>query len=150
MLERTAASGSTLGESDLPLKLPTRIITCAWGEKYIGELLSITLPALLAPGNLPYVASVVPCELVILTEEASFSRVLSDPTVCKIREHCHVRLIQIDDLIPAADKYGMAVTYALHRGFSDLGSSAADTWLMFLNADFIVADGSLRNVVRHL
>jgi hypothetical protein len=59
MLERTAASESALGETDLPLKLPTRIITCAWGEKYVGELLSMTVPALLAPGNLPYVASVV-------------------------------------------------------------------------------------------
>src|SRR5712691_5182034 len=150
MLERTAASGSTLGESDLPLKLPTRIITCAWGEKYIGELLSITLPALLAPGNLPYVASVVPCELVILTQQALFSRVLRDVTVRKIRELCSVRLIEIDDLISSPDQYGMAITYALHRGFSDLGQSATDTWLLFLNADFIPADGSLRNLVRHL
>src|SRR5713226_5520702 len=113
-LDRAAASGGTLGDSDLPLKMPTRIITCAWGEKYIGELLSITLPALLAPGNLPYVASVVPCELVILTEQAAFSRVLDDVTVRKIRELCSVRLIEIDDLIPSTDKYGMAITYALH------------------------------------
>jgi hypothetical protein len=150
MLERAAASGTTLGESDLPLKLPTRIITCAWGEKYIGELLSITLPALLAPGNLPYVASVVPCEVVILTEQALFSRVLGDVTVRKIRELCSVRLIEIDDLIPSPDQYGMAITYALHRGFADLGQAATDTWLMFLNADFIPADGSFRNLVRHL
>lgn len=150
MLERAGVSGSVLGQNDLPFKLPTRIITCAWGEKYIGELLSITLPALLAPGNLPYVASVVPCELVILTEQASFSRVLGDVTLRKIRELCSVRLIEVDDLIPSRDQYGMAITYALHRGFSDLGQSAADTWLMFLNADFIPADGSLRNLVRHL
>jgi hypothetical protein len=149
-LDRVAASGSTLGENDLPFKLPTRIITCAWGEKYIGELLSITLPALLAPGNLPYVASVAPCELVILTEQALFARVLGDVTVRKIRELCSVRLVEVDDLIPSPDKYGMAITYALHRGFSDLGQSATDTWLMFLNSDFILADGSLRSVVRHL
>src|SRR5215218_2936832 len=108
MLERAAASVGTLGESDLPLKLPTRIITCAWGEKYIGELLSITLPALLAPGNLPYVASAVPCEVVILTEEAAFPRVFGDPTVARIQALCPVRLVGLDDLIPAPDKYGMA------------------------------------------
>jgi hypothetical protein len=150
VLDGTAASGSALGENELPLKLPTRIITCAWGEKYIGELLSITLPALLAPGNLPYVASVVPCELVILTEQALFPKVLSDITVRKIRELCSVRLVEIDDLIPSPDQYGMTITYALHRGFSDLGQSATDTWLLFLNADFIPADGSFRSVVRHL
>src|SRR5260221_7228407 len=148
--DREAASGTIRGENDLPFKLPTRIITCAWGEKYIGELLSITLPALLAPGNLPYVASVVPCELVILTEQALFSRVSGDLTVRKIRELCSVRLVEIDDLIPSRDQYGMAITYALHRGFSDFGQSATDTWLLFLNSDFILADGSLRSVVRHL
>src|SRR5262249_23946321 len=121
MLERTAASGSIPEENDLPLKLPTRIITCAWGEKYVGELLTIELPALLAPGNLPYVASVVTCELVILTERALFSRVLNDVTVRRARELCSVRLIEIDDLIPDRDQYGMAITYALHRGFRDLG-----------------------------
>jgi hypothetical protein len=149
-LDKAASSGSTLGENDLPFKLPTRIITCAWGERYISELLSITLPALLAPGNLPYVASVVSCELVILTDQASFSRILGDVTVRKIRELCSVRLVEIDDLIPSPDQYGMAITYALHRGFSDLGQSATDTWLLFLNSDFILADRSLRSVVRHL
>ena len=150
MFEATASSGKTVEGDRLPFTLPTRIITCAWGEKYVGELLSITLPALLAPGNLPYVASVAPCELVILTEEASFFKVLLNPTVRKIQELCGVRLIGMDDLIPSRDQYGMAITYALHRGFSDLGASAADTWLLFLNSDFILADGSMRNVVRHL
>jgi hypothetical protein len=36
---------------------PTRIITYARGEKYLELLLSFSLPALLAPGNLPYVAA---------------------------------------------------------------------------------------------
>src|SRR5258708_35970010 len=107
MLERTAASEAA-GKSDLPSRLPTRIITYAWGETYVGELLSITLPALLAPSNLPHVASVVPCELVVLTEHASFSRILSDPSILRIQQLCRVRLIEIDDLIPARDQYGMA------------------------------------------
>jgi hypothetical protein len=149
MLERTAASEAA-GKSDLPSRLPTRIITYAWGETYVGELLSITLPALLAPGNLPYVASVVPCELVVLTEHASFPTILSDPTVRRIQQLCRVRLVEIDDLIPARDQYGMALTYVLHRGFEDLGDSVTDTWLLFLNADFVLADGSLRNLVRRL
>ena len=50
------------------LKCPTRIITYGWGDRYVDFLLTFTLPALLAPGNLPYVASEVPCELVILTQ----------------------------------------------------------------------------------
>jgi hypothetical protein len=137
-------------DGDLPLTLPTRIVTCAWGEWHIAELLSVTLPALLAPGNLPSVANRVPCEVVILTERASFARVLGDVTVQRIRELCPVRLVEMDDLIPSPDQYGMAITYALHRGFSDLGSAAADVWLIFLNADFVLADGCLRSLIRHL
>jgi hypothetical protein len=59
----------------LPAQRPTRIITYAWGERYVHELLSLTLPALLAPGNLPFVAASVPCELVILTEEQFFATI---------------------------------------------------------------------------
>src|SRR5215468_9173588 len=111
MLEKATVSATGELEGKFPFGRPTRIITYAWGEKYVGELLSLTLPALLAPGNLPYVVSVVPCELVILTEEAFFPRVLNDPTVRKIRDLCTVRLVELDDLIPAPDKYGMALTY---------------------------------------
>jgi hypothetical protein len=158
MMHETVAATRTLQRSapevrpygSLPSVRPTRIIVYAWGEKYIGELLSLTLPALLAPGNLPYVAATVPCEVVILTEEAAFPRFLGDHGVRKIQELCPVRLTGLDDLIPSPDKYGMALTYVLHRGFSDLGPSVTDTWLLFLNADFIIADGSLRNLVRHL
>ncbi|MFL5044241.1 MAG: hypothetical protein ACJ8EA_05315 [Xanthobacteraceae bacterium] len=150
MLREEAVSGGIQPDRSLPSVRPTRIITYAWGEKYIGELLSLTLPALLAPGNLPYVASTVPCEVVILTEEGAFPRLFGDPTVGKIQALCPVRLVGLDDLIPAPDKYGMALTYVLHRGFSDLGPSVTDTWLLFLNADFIIADGSLRNLIGQL
>src|SRR5436305_5527096 len=109
--------------TSLATALPTRIITYAWGEKYLDELLSPTLPAVLAPGNLPYVASVVPCEFVILTQEAFFSKVLADPAVARIRALCPLRLIGLDDLITRPDQYGMALTYALHRGFADLGAA---------------------------
>lgn len=133
------------------IKLPTRIITYAWGATYVEELLTLTIPALLAPGNLPYVASQVSCEVIILTEEHLFEKVSSDPAVMRVRGHCPVRLLGLDDLITASDnKYGMALTYALHRGFSDLGPAMTDCWLIFLNADFLLADGSLRNLLPHL
>src|SRR5499426_1066996 len=150
MLEKATVSTAGELEGKFPFGRPTRIITYAWGEKYIDELLSMTLPALLAPGNLPYVASVLACEVVILSEEGAFAKILAAPAVRRIRDICPVRLVALDDLIPAPDKYGMALTYVLHRGFHDLGPAATDTWLLFLNADFILADGSLRTLVRHL
>ena len=39
--------------------------------------------------------------------------------------------------------YGITLTFALVRGFADLGPAMTNTHLVFLNADFIIADGSL-------
>ena len=150
IIRREDALAGNAPHDVLPLRLPCRIFTYAWGAKYIDELLSLTLPALLAPGNLPYVASMLECDVVILSEEGAFPKILSDPAVRRIRDLCPLRLIGLDDLIPAPDKYGMALTYVLHRGLSDLGPAMTDHWFLFLNADFILADGSLRNLVKHL
>jgi hypothetical protein len=138
-------------EATNPTKLPTRVITYAWGDSYIEDLLSLTIPALLAPGNLPYLASQLSCEVVILTEERLFDRVTRNPAIQRLRTICPFKLIGLDDLITAPDKkYGMALTYALHRGFADLGPAMTDHWLIFLNADFVLAEGSLRNLLDHL
>jgi FkbM family methyltransferase len=145
--EMTPTSGPLVRTT---VKCPTRIITYAWGAKYVDTLLSLTLPALLAPGNLPYVASEVPCELIILTQWRFFFKVNRHPAVVRIRKLCPVRLVRLDDLIVSKDKYGMTLTYALHRGFSDLGPAMTEHWQIFLNADFILADGSLRTVIGHL
>jgi hypothetical protein len=136
----------------LPLagKCPTRIITYGWGERYVDVLLGFTLPALLASGNLPYVASQVRCELVILTQRRFFSKFNSHPVIARIKEFCRIRFMRLDDLIVSKDKYGMTLTYALHRAFSDLGPAITEHWQIFLNADFILADGSLRTVINHL
>ena len=42
--------------------------------------------------------------------------------------------------------YGVVLTKALYRGFLDLGAKVTDTFLLFLNADFIIADGSYRRL----
>jgi hypothetical protein len=147
--EMTPRRGSLPG-TPASVKCPTRIITYGWGKRYIDVLLTFTLPALLAPGNLPYVASEVPCELVILTQRRFFSTFNRHPVIARIKELCPVRLIRLDDLIVSKDKYGMTLTYALHRAFSDLGPAMTEHWQIFLNADFILADGSLRAVIGHL
>ncbi len=141
-------SDSTAGPA--PASLPTRIIGYAWGDSYVDELINLALPALLAPGNLPAVAAQVPCELVLVSEERLFARIADHAAVRAAQKLCPVRLVGLDDLITRSDKYGMALTYALHRAFADLGPAMTDAWLIFFNADFVLADGSLRNLLGHL
>jgi hypothetical protein len=151
MDEHKQATAQPSFETASSIKLPTRVITYAWGDAYVEDLLSLTIPALLAPGNLPYLASQVSCEVVMLTEERLFARVSQHPAIERLRAICPFKLIGLDDLITAPDKkYGMALTYALHRGFADLGPAMTDHWLIFLNADFVLAEGSLRNLLDHL
>src|SRR5438477_21890 len=107
MLERLTETSNEA--SRLRTSAPTRIITYAWGDKYVDLLLSLNLPALLAPGNLPYAAANTHCELIILTEERLFRKVMLHPTVARIQEHCDVRLMSLDDLVSVPDKYGMAL-----------------------------------------
>src|SRR5688572_5811626 len=150
MLKSLAGGAGATTDVQLAGARPTRIITYAWGEKYLELMLSFNLPALLAPGNLPYVAAKVPCQVVILIEERFFSRVAAHPAVTQVKRYCDVRLVGIDDLVAASDKYGMALSYVLHRGFADLGEEMTSSWQIFLNADFILADGSLRALLPHL
>jgi hypothetical protein len=44
----------------------------------------------------------------------------------------------------------MALTFVLHRGLADLGPEMTDRWQIFLNADFILANGSLHTLLTHL
>ncbi|MBV9182905.1 MAG: hypothetical protein JO356_16475, partial [Acidobacteria bacterium] len=125
---------------------PLRLITMAWGKSYIEELFSLTLPAILAPNNLPALAKDFDCEFVIVTEQAWFERLRQHPVHGQLEYYCAVELRPIDDLINRPDAYGMSLTYALFRGFEDLGPAMVDRQLIFLNADFILADGSLRTV----
>ena len=116
----------------------------AWGERYIDDLIEITIPALLAPGNLPAFAAEFACEFVIVTETQLFDRVVRSATIAALLDFVDVRLVPIDDLL--SPWYGITLTYALVRGFADLGASMTRTHLVFLNADFILADGSYRKL----
>lgn len=129
-------------------RAPARIIVPVWGDRYLDDLLSITIPALLAPGNLPAFSEHFFCELAIVTERRLFDLISVSPSILRVLQHADVRLIPIDDLL--SSWYGITLTYALVRGFSDLGPKITDTHLVFLNADFILADGSYRTLAKRI
>lgn len=127
------------------MKQNARLIIPVWGERYVGRVLSITLPAVLAPGNLPALCDMFNVELVIVTESRLFNFVRSSQSFQSAARLCAIRLVPLDDLITDVHgDYGMVLTYALFRGFTDLGARMTDTYLLFLNADFVISDGSLR------
>jgi hypothetical protein len=127
-----------------------RLISIAWGERYVKDFLDVCLPALLAPGNLPVLAEHFSTEVAFVTEARVFAEVRAHPSWMRTSRLCDVRLMPLDDLVATRNSYGMSLTYAFFRGFQDLGPAMTDCYLVFIHADFILADGSYRSLLPHL
>jgi hypothetical protein len=131
------------------MKQSARLIIPVWGDVYLEKVLSATLPAVLAPGNLPALNESFDVELTIVTEGRFFELIRASGVFGAVTKLCKVKLIPIDDLLTDnAGDYGIVLTYALFRGFADLGARMTETYLLFLNADFIISDGSLRHLAQ--
>ena len=127
-----------------------RIVVFAWGKSYIDNLMERALSAALAPGNIPTLAREFNCTLAVVTEEALFDYVREHQTIQRIEHYCKLRLIALDDLIAEPWQYGITLANALFRGFSELGSAMTETYILFLNADFILADGSYASLIPYI
>jgi len=127
-----------------------RLVAFAWGRHYVDDVLDFALSAALAPGNLPALATVFDCSAVIVTEEKLFDYVRAHPITRKLEQVCPVKLVPLDDLVSDSWQYGMTVAYALFRGFADLGPAMTETYILFLNADFILADGCYSRLIDHI
>src|SRR5215510_2597098 len=131
------------------MREPARLIIPLWGEVYAQKLVSITLPALLAPGNLPALTAQFDVELVLVTETRLFDRIRHAQSFQLVSKLCRTELVSLDDLMTELPgDYGVVLTYALYRGFVDLGPRMTQTYLLFLNADFIICDGALRHLAK--
>ena len=134
----------------MPTKPPARIITAVWGKNYLDTLLSISMPAMLSPGNLPALTEHFTCTFVLVTEEAQFEYVRASPAWNQLGKICEAKLLSLDDLVAAPRMYGFSLTLAFMRGISDLGPRMTEVYLLFLNADFILADGSYRSLAARM
>ena len=129
------------------MRPPARLIIPLWGSVYAEKLVSMTLPALLAPGNLPSLATLFDVEVVLVTENKLFDYIRQARSFQRLSAICQVKFASLDDLMPCEPgEYGVVLTAALFRGFVDLGAKVTETFLLFLNADFIIADGSYRRL----
>lgn len=126
-----------------------RLISMAWGRSYVDSYLEHTLRSILAPGNLPSLAEHFDCEAVFVTLVEDFDYVRSHEAVIELQRICPFRLVEIDDLI--SPWYGVTLTHAFMRGHEDIApDDLKKTYLLFLNADFILADGCYKNLIPHM
>lgn len=131
------------------MKPKARMVIPFWGVAYTHKVINLTLPALLSPNNLPALCESFDIELCLVTETKMFDVLRQSKPYITCTSLCEVILEPIDDLLTGiAGDYGPVLTFALFKGFVGLKERMLDYYLLFLCADFIVADGSYRTVAR--
>lgn len=126
-----------------------KVSAVVWGEAYIDRFTALALPSFLAPGNLPALADATDLEFLIMTSAAGASSFEGQPAFAHLKRVCRVRFIPIDDLI-GSSVYGVTLTLAYTRGIANAGEDMVNTYFVFLNSDFVLADGSLRALLKHI
>lgn len=126
-----------------------KFLTVVWGETYITRFVTLALPSFIAPGNLPALAAAIELEVVIMTRRADIEFFEKQAAFRRLRKICPVRFVEIDDLITTA-VYGVTLTLAYARPIIACGREMLDIHFVFMNADFVLADGSLRSLCRHI
>jgi hypothetical protein len=126
-----------------------KFLTVVWGDAYIRRFATLALPSFVAPGNLPALARATDLEVVIMTRAGDFDSFEQHASFHQLREICAVRFVAIDDLITTG-VYGVTLTLAYARPIIALGEEMVRTHFVFMNADFVLADGSLASLARHI
>lgn len=138
-------------ELQVEVRSPVKAITLlvpVWGYRFVLQFLEFCLPTLLAPGNIPAVASMLPTRFVVLSCEGDEELIRSHPTWTALQKVCTVEIGFIDDLITDAN-HTATITLAFARAVRQTREAMTDTGFVFLMSDYLFADGSLRTLVRH-
>src|SRR5262249_42808286 len=103
----------------------------------------------LAPGNVPLLAKMLPTRFVVLTRSKDLPLIETHSSWRKLANICDVEIRAVDDLI-TRDNHTACISLAFHRAIQDGGACVDVICFFLMNADFLVADGSLTNVARRM
>jgi Fasciclin domain len=122
----------------------TRVITAVWGQWHVGAFLSVALPSLLSPNNLPSFASRLETSYCVYTRPGDSARISAAPIFQALQRIVEVRLVTLEGAHFRGDTLDDHV--ANHHRIWDQATkeAAADQALAVLIApDLCLSDGSL-------
>jgi hypothetical protein len=149
---RVGSQGSGRGSEFEQQRSPPKacaVLMPVWGSSFVRRFLDFCLPTLLAPGNIPALAQALPTCFVLLTRSSDLSVIADHPAWRRLAEQCKTDIRTIDDLI-AEGNHHATITLAYARGIRAASAPMLDTVFLFLVADYLVADGSLRTVLERI
>ena len=126
-----------------------KFLIVVWGDTYIKNFCELSLPSLMAAGNIPALAHDSEFEVLIMTQKRDFPGFKKFPAFQRLSQHVPVNFVPIDDLIPG-NVYGVTLTLAYARPILELKEEMLEYHFVFMNADFLLADGSLATLARVL
>ena len=137
---------------DTAAKPRIRMITPVWGAPYIERWLGFCFASLRSDGNIPYLVEHCDFELAIVTKSADAAFMQESPRFKQVMSGIRVRFILMDEFFPRTGKtgYGVPLTLAYAKAIADLGDDGVGTFVMLMNADCVLASGSLESVVRRI
>lgn len=125
------------------------ILMAVWGEKYCRDFLNLSLPSLLAPGNIPALAKNNPTKFIFLTRLCDVRAIKNNPIYLKLAMFCEVEFISIEDLIVFGN-YSTTLTLAYDRAIKRTDDAMLNTYFVFLTSDYLMANGSMEGLIRYL
>jgi hypothetical protein len=143
-----AAASKISAASALRQPAPTaiKVLMPVWGFRFVRQFLDLTLPTLLAPGNMPALAQSLPCQFVILTSAADEQVIREHHAWQALEKICSTTIQFIDDLITVGN-HSTTITLAYVRAIRQSGEDMVNTCFIILVSDYVVADGSLASVL---
>src|SRR4029078_4166817 len=91
-------------------------------------------------------------ELVFLTKRDDISFLQGHSTFRRLQEQIDTSILTIDEFFPtkASVTYGAPLTLAYGKGVQDLGQAGIGTFVILMNADFVISEGSLRMLLNRI
>jgi len=126
-----------------------KFLTAVWGASYVDRFCALSLPSFLASGNLPHLAVNSEFEVVICTCQSDITYFEKNSAFQVLKQLCDTRFVYIDDLM-GSHVYGVTLTTAYGRAIIEMGEDMLSTHFLFMNSDFVLANGSLRGLFQHI
>jgi 2-polyprenyl-3-methyl-5-hydroxy-6-metoxy-1,4-benzoquinol methylase len=126
-----------------------KLLLPVWGYEFCRQFLRLSLPTLLAPGNVPTLARTLPTEFVFLTSRRDEPMIRDSAGFRQLAKVCRVSFLLVDDIVTEGN-HSTTVTLAYARAMRLTGAEMLDTCFFFLVSDYIVADGSLASVIERI
>jgi glycosyltransferase domain-containing protein len=123
-----------------------------WGARYYEQWLALAGPSLFAPGNVLHLHERADFELVFLCKSQDHDFLRSNAMLRRLGAQISIKAITIDEFFPPRQSvsYSVPLTLAFAKGIRDLGEEGLGSFVIEMNADFVLSEGSLAAVLRRI